>query len=205
MGTRAGALRLAMQTAPYVQDRLGLRSESGIHKSSPSPEVDEGGTHNDAIAQDAEDGFSSAVSSTSPLVENLLHVLEAARFHQMPEEEMASMVEEMQKMVHKPEQLLEVVAELDPEEREQLTDTLVEARVVSEERRGLLAETVRPGGHADKLSLAIWMVDKVCAKAWIFALLPCAELVAAAVFHAEVSPSISERCDSELVAWIRGD
>merc|ERR1719267_486012 len=97
-----------------------------------------------------------------------------------------------------PQQLLDVVAELEPGEREQLTEALVEARVVPEEQRGVLEEAVRPGGYADKLAGALGLASKAQQYAWVFFALPAAEFLLALIFD-------HLSCGTPLVAWLRGD
>jgi len=97
-----------------------------------------------------------------------------------------------------PQQLLDVVAELNPVEREQLTEALVEARVVPEEQRGVLEEAVRPGGYADKLAAALTLANRVTQYSWVFVALPFVELLLALIFG-------YMSCGTPLVPWLRFD
>jgi len=136
-----------------------------------------------------------------PLIENLLKVAKEARFNEMPPEELQVMAQTAHGEAHRliqPQQLLDVVAELNPVEREQLTEALVEARVVPEEQRGVLEEAVRPGGYADKLAAALTLANRVTQYSWVFVALPFVELLLALIFG-------YMSCGTPLVPWLRFD
>jgi len=136
-----------------------------------------------------------------PLVENLLRVAKEARFNEMPPDELRSMAQAARGEAHtliQPQQLLDVVSELNPGEREQLTEALVEARVVPEEQRGVLEEAVRPGGYADKLGAALTLAAKAREYAWVFIVLPVIEFVTALILD-------HYGCGTPLVGWLRFD
>jgi len=136
-----------------------------------------------------------------PMVANLLKITKEARFNEMPPQELQQMAQAAQGQAHKliqPQQLLDVVAELKPEERERLTEALVEAHVVPEEQRGVLEEAVRPGGYADKLAGALGLAATAQQYAWVFVVLPIVEFVLSLIFG-------YMKCGTPLVAWLRFD
>jgi hypothetical protein len=136
-----------------------------------------------------------------PMVENLLRVAQEARFNEMPKDDLQVMAQAAQGEAHRliqPQQLLDVVAELNPNERQQLTEALVEARVVPEEQRGVLEEAVRPGGYTDKLAGALGLAAKAQTYGWVFVALPVLEFVLALIFD-------HLSCGTPLVAWLRFD
>merc|ERR1719198_1356950 len=191
---RVEAVRLAMQSADIMQradnyeiQRIAQREHAAamqrLQKLEAQQAASQGGNPN---------GLHSSTGSAQadlrmdvpqdPLVENLLRVAKEARFNEMPKDELAGMAQAAQGEAHRliqPQQLLDVVAELDPSEREQLTEALVEARVVPEEQRGVLEEAVRPGGYADKLGGALTVAAKAREYAWVFIVLPVAEFLIA--------------------------
>ncbi|CAE8638335.1 unnamed protein product, partial [Polarella glacialis] len=139
---RAEAVRLAMQTTSIVQKAEGLelqhrmamehtaalnrlanldRSDARSRRSTQAPPPDLRTT--------------SALTDAPPLVQNFLRVIKEARFEQMPPAEMTCLAQDVQKeVVHlaQPQQLLDVVSELEPEEREQLTKALIDSKIVTE-------------------------------------------------------------------------
>eukprot|EP00929_Paragymnodinium_shiwhaense_P043882 TRINITY_DN22533_c0_g1_i1.p1 TRINITY_DN22533_c0_g1~~TRINITY_DN22533_c0_g1_i1.p1 ORF type:complete len:497 (-),score=116.27 TRINITY_DN22533_c0_g1_i1:276-1766(-) len=137
----------------------------------------------------------------SHLAQNLLMVVHNARLDKMSKQETMDVMQVAQhEVAHlaQPQQLLDVVSELNADEREQLTETLVEAHVVPEEQRGVLEEAVRPGGYADKLALAMAWLERAKSYAWVALALPGAELVIGIL-----TGSLS--CGAPLAAWLRYD
>jgi hypothetical protein len=208
---RAEAVRLAMQSADIVQkaDNLEVAQMAHQHhaaamqrlraleaKQQGGPNVvDASSTAGNLAHNDLE------LPPQDPMVENLLKITKEARFNEMPPQELQSMAQAAQGQAHKlmqPQQLLDVVAELRPEEREQLTEALVEAHVVPEEQRGVLEEAVRPGGYADKLAGVLNLAAKVQQYAWVFVALPAFEFVLSLIFS-------YMSCGTPLVAWLRFD
>lgn len=144
----------------------------------------------------------SSAPPRSELMRNLLLVAKEGKFDTMRAEDLTSIAQEAQGVaaqVLKPDQILEVVKDLRPEEREQLTDKLVEAHVVPEQQRDLIEEAVRPGGYADKLTSALKVLDLACEFRWLFIFVfPVAEMIFA------VSLGWLP-CGTPLVMWLRVD
>merc|ERR1719310_2467460 len=112
----------------------------------------------------------SAGGPPSALAQNLLMVVNNAKLDKMSKKEATEVMQVAHTEVVKlaqPQQLLDVVSELDVGEREQLTETLVEAHVVPEEQRGVLEEAVRPGGYADKISIVVDYLGKAQQYSWV--------------------------------------
>jgi len=207
---RVEAVRLAMQSSDIMQraDNYELQRTAMSHHAAAMQRLAS------LEAQQAQRNPNDLNASTGsaqadlrldvpqdPLVENLLRVAKEARFDEMPKGELQGMAAAAQgeavRLVQ-PQQLLDVVAELDPAEREQLTEALIEARVVPEEQRGVLEEAVRPGGYSDKLAAALGLAAKAQKYAWVFIALPVAEFILALVLQ-QLS------CGTPLVAWLRLD
>jgi hypothetical protein len=181
--------RMAQQQHASAMQRLrALEERQAAAQGQAPPPLEQGYNDQFEMQQD-------------PLVENLLKITQEARFNEMPPEELQGMAQVAQRDAHslvQPQQLLDVVAQLEPGEREQLTEALVEAKVVPEEQRGVLEEAVRPGGYADKLAGVLSLAAKAQTYAWVFVALPIAEFILAMVFdHFE--------CSTPLVAWLRFD
>lgn len=142
----------------------------------------QGGSSGSAAAPQSQEAQSLLGSGDQPplFVENLLSVFREARFNEMPPGDLREIAQVAQKeAVHvvQPQQLLDVVHELNPQEREQLTEALVEARVVPEDQRGVLEEAVKPGGYADKLGTVFAMANTASEYKWVAVALPAAELL----------------------------
>jgi len=128
-------------------------------------------------------------------------VVHQARLDTMSKEEAAQVMQAAQSEVSvfaQPQQLLDVVSELDEVEREQLTEALVEAHVVPEEQRGVLEEAVRPGGYADKLALAVSWLATLRQHIWVVGAIPLVELLLAVLLG-------SLPCNSPVLSWLRYD
>jgi len=209
---RAEAVRLAMKSSDIIQKadnlevhRMAQREHAAAMNRLRALE------QRQADAQGGQSNFQSAsgvgqadqleMGQQDPLVENILRVAKEARFNEMPRDELTGMAQaaqgEAQRLIQ-PQQLLDVVSELNPNEREQLTEALVEARVVPEEQRGVLEEAVRPGGYADKLGGALRMANQAQRYAWVFIVIPIVEFVLALIFGYFA-------CGTPLVAWLRFD
>lgn len=195
---RVQAVRLAMQAVDLAQ-RVGgqalladpaealrqLASLEGVQEGSGPPQPPPPGSE----------------EQPSALVQNLLYLANQAKLSELPKhelEEIATQVKSEAVHLLDPQQLVDVVVELRPDERAQLTDTLVEVKVVPEEQKGLLQEAVQPGGYADKLAAVLRLMSKARRKVWILGLLPAAELLLAIVLG-------SLPCGTSLVGWLRGD
>lgn len=154
--------------------------------------------HNVNSAQDAGANGSRA----PPLIRNVMRLAEEAKIQEMPQEELQGIVQEAQTAAAKavkPDELLGVVRDLPAQEREQLTEALVDAHIVPEEQRETVQQAVRPGGHIDRLASALRVLDTVCGLRWCFIFaLPGLELVlAGALGFCE--------CGLPLVRWLRVD
>mmetsp|Transcript_91170 Transcript_91170/g.232027 ORF Transcript_91170/g.232027 Transcript_91170/m.232027 type:complete len:274 (+) Transcript_91170:858-1679(+) len=97
-----------------------------------------------------------------------------------------------------PEQFLHIVAALRPEEREEIAGLLVEGDLVPEEQLGMLEETIRPGGHADKVAFFLWVYGQVRRYHWLLIVLPMLELALAIALG-------GLPCKRPLAVWLRGD
>lgn len=192
------AVRLAMQTANIVQQAESLDVEQRMHQEHAAA------LQRLANAQQSAAGANSQVDaapSAPPLIKNFLRVVEEAKLNQVPREERALLVKEAQShavQLAQPQQLLDVVQELRPEERAQLTEVLVEAHVVSEEQRFLLEEAVRPGGYADALSGALKWMDYAKEFAWVIGAVPAVEFGLGFILGALP-------CGSGMDGWLRTD
>lgn len=89
-----------------------------------------------------------------PLVVNLLKVANSAHLEKVPPETWGALAEAAEAEVKesvRPQHVADVLKQLDEGERSQLTDILVETKVVPEAQRSTVDEVFKPGGHADKL------------------------------------------------------
>uniref|UniRef100_A0A7S4SYN2 Uncharacterized protein n=1 Tax=Alexandrium monilatum TaxID=311494 RepID=A0A7S4SYN2_9DINO len=217
---RAEAVRLAMQATDVAQrvSGPGVRQLLAEHGGAvpelqgggagdpdkdapppPPPPPTFGGASSSSGERCPQDG--EAVSEAAPLVRNLLILAGEAKLSELPQGELKELVDEVKvEAAHlvEPTQLVDVVLELGPDEREQLTDALVEVKVFPEEQRGLLQEAVRPGGYADRLASVMRLLGRARKRMWIFALLPAAELLLALLLG-------GLSCGTSLLAWLRGD
>ncbi|CAK9002822.1 unnamed protein product [Durusdinium trenchii] len=144
---------------------------------------------------------SSRRGDVDELTRNVGVLVKEAKIDQMPPAEKRQLAQEIQQdaaELVQPQQLIEVVAELKPEERERMTEALIEAKLVPEEHKGVLEEAMRPGGSADKLVAALKMWTLVEEYALAIVALPFLELLLALVFG-------GLSCDSGLSAWLRAD
>jgi len=215
VGKRAQAVRLAMQTSDIVQQADHLELQQYLEREHAIVMQRLAGAGGSSVVVDASPPVapdlnrearaplrSKSRSGGQPLlVENFLRLVKEAKFNEMPQEDVAVIAKEAQKegvRLIQPQQLIDVVAELAPEEREKLTEVLVDAHVVPEEQRGVLEEAVRPGGYADKLSSFLRLMDTVCEYHWAFVALPVAEMFLA--FALGALP-----CRTPLVSWLRFD
>eukprot|EP00403_Amphidinium_massartii_P014102 CAMPEP_0178416662 /NCGR_PEP_ID=MMETSP0689_2-20121128/24178_1 /TAXON_ID=160604 /ORGANISM="Amphidinium massartii, Strain CS-259" /LENGTH=459 /DNA_ID=CAMNT_0020038011 /DNA_START=44 /DNA_END=1419 /DNA_ORIENTATION=+ len=194
--------RLAEREHAKAMQRLAALERSG-GSSTRSPVVVEAASQAHLAEAGAGGGQSAGASAVrgAPLVENLLRVAKEARFNEMPQEELVTISQTAQReatRVVQPKQLLDVVTELNANEREQLTSALVEAHVVPEGQRGVLEEAVRPGGYADKLASALEFGSKLRPYAWIAVVLPVVEFGLAMILG--LLP-----CGVQMVAWLRAD
>jgi len=138
---------------------------------------------------------------SSPLMQNVMAVVQEAKFHEMPKQEQELLAKEAREdamEMMKPEQLLEVVAELKPEERDQVTEALIEAKIVPEEQQGVLHEALRPGGAADLLVNAMKFISFAQENSGALVAVPFGELFLALLLG--VLP-----CRSGLATWLRAD
>eukprot|EP00931_Biecheleriopsis_adriatica_P058110 TRINITY_DN34529_c0_g1_i2.p1 TRINITY_DN34529_c0_g1~~TRINITY_DN34529_c0_g1_i2.p1 ORF type:complete len:434 (-),score=117.68 TRINITY_DN34529_c0_g1_i2:44-1345(-) len=199
---RAEVVRIAMQTADVAHraENLALHEQMASEHAAALgrlASLQNGGAPPAAPAQPSD----AALESAPPLVKNFMKVVKEARFDQMPKADMQSLAQDAQReaqQLAQPQQLLDVVAELKPDEREQLTEVLVDANVVPQEQRVVLEEAMRPGGYADQISSAVSALEAARQYAWLFLALPCVEL-----FFSLVLGNFA--CGSGLPVWLRGD
>lgn len=174
------AMRLGMQAANMAQQAgvavpgmpapatgAGAQSSSAGHRAVPegndlSKPLLAGGrggsTGGGAVSS------SQALAAPPPLIANLMRVGEQAKFHEMPQAEVQALTQEVQVDVSKlisPKQLVEVVQELKPEEREELTTQLVEAKMIPQEHAATVQEALKPGGYADQLVAVFNAIESV--------------------------------------------
>lgn len=138
-----------------------------------------------------------------PLVRNLMVVANESEFNRMSQDELQGFAQEAQSVAVKaiqPDQLVEVVQELRPEEREKLSSVLVEAQVVSQDQKAVVDEAVRPGGYVDKLKQALEWLDWTRRWSWVPVTFSVAELVMALVFDL-----LHEPCGAPDVLWLNVD
>mmetsp|Transcript_43731 Transcript_43731/g.79824 ORF Transcript_43731/g.79824 Transcript_43731/m.79824 type:complete len:471 (-) Transcript_43731:71-1483(-) len=221
-GRRAEAVRLAMQAQGVIQQaenleltrlaerehakamqRLAALEQAGSSRSPYLLEASShagGGSAANGVPQISE-GVTTPRARATPLVENLLRVAKEARFNEMPKEELVMISHSAQAeatRVVQPQHLLDVVTELNSQEREQLTSALVDAHVVPEGQRGVLEEAIRPGGYADKLAGALALAKKLKPYAWVALGLPALEFVLSLIMSLF-------SCGVPLAAWLRAD
>lgn len=208
---RAEAVRLAMRSGRIMQQadtlevtRLAEREHAAAMQRLRALEERQAAREGRPTQQQMSHGqehFRDFGHQQEPLVENLLRVAKEAKFNEMPPEELRGMAQTVRgqaRTLMQPQQLLDVVQELNQDEREQLTEALVEANVVPEEQRGVLEEAVRPGGYADKLGALLRFAAKAREYAWVFIVLPIAEFVLAIILG-------SLTCGTPLIVWLRVD
>jgi len=216
---RAEAVRLAMQAQGVLQQaenleltrlaerehakamqRLAALEQSGSTRSPYLVEASSQAQLDPSSGQVSERVATSRVTAT-PLVENLLRVSKEARFNEMPKEELVMISRSAQSeaaRVVQPQHLLDVVTELNSQEREQLTSALVDAHVVPEGQRGVLEEAIRPGGYADKLAGMLAVAKRLKPYACVAVGLPAFELVLALILTLF-------SCGVPLAVWLRAD
>ncbi|CAJ1356489.1 unnamed protein product [Effrenium voratum] len=146
-------------------------------------------------------GSGTASSNAGPLTRNVGLLVKEAKIDEMPAEERKQLAQEVQKDASElvqPQQLIEVVAELKPEEREQVTEALIEAKIVPKEQQAVLEQAMRPGGYADKLAavVKVWMMIEEYA--YVILAFPFLELFLAMIFG-------GLPCNSGLSTWLRAD
>ncbi|CAK0796013.1 unnamed protein product [Prorocentrum cordatum] len=138
-----------------------------------------------------------------PLIQNLMAVATESQIQSMPQEELDSITQEAQNVAVRamqPQQLADVVQELRPEEREMLTDTLVEAKVVPSEHRAVMEQTIKPGGYVDSLRVALTWLDWARTRAWVAVALTALELVCAVALGV-----LGEPCAPPNALWLQVD
>lgn len=206
---RAQLVRIGMSAKDMVGQaeqlelgHLAQREHSAAMQRLADLERRQGGSAAPQAQQHQETQSLMASGDQPPaFVENLLRVAKEARFNEMPQGDLRSIAQAVQsEAIHvvQPQQLLDVVHELNPQEREQLTEALVDAKVVPEEQRGVLEEAVRPGGYADKLGTALAMATTASEYKWVAVALPATELLLALILG--FFP-----CGVSLVFWLQLD
>lgn len=115
----------------------------------------------------------------------------------MPQAELQAMAKEVDMTrLMKPQQIVEVVQELNPAEREELTQQLVEAKIVPEEQRAALEATVKPGGYADQFAQLMRFGESAYGHAKVIVAVPVAGLLLSFLFDLL-------SCDVPLQGWLR--
>lgn len=192
---KAEVVRVAMQTSSVMQRQEQRRQQRQQQAAAsgdvaPRPRLVREGSQSD-----------EEQPLMSDLAVNLGRLAQEAKFDTMSPEEVKSMQQAVQEEVVKmaqPQQLLDVVAQLDEGDREHLSEALVEARVIPEDRRPFLEEAVRPGGYADKLIEALHYVAVARKYAWIAIVMPLVEFIISGVLGLAAGDSI-------LITWLRMD
>lgn len=144
---------------------------------------------------------SNATGRADPVMQNVGKLLKEAKIDKLPPAEKQQLAQEIQQdaaQLVQPQQILEVVAELKPEEREHVTEALIEAKLVNEEQKAVLEQAMRPGGYADKLAAALKLWAMVEEYSAVILALPFLELLMALMFG-------GQSCPSGLSAWLRAD
>lgn len=191
---KAQAVRMVMQTQnmAYHSENQAVQQQMSQLASltgAPAPS-------NAAPRQPTE-----ALTNAPPLVQNVMRIMKEARFDQMPQEEQKVLAQEAKSsamQLAQPEQLLEIVQELRPDEREQLTEALVDAKVVPAEQREVVEQAIRPGGYADQLSTTLQYVEMVRQYSMCIVMVPFVELILSMVVGFMT-------CGSGLTSWLRTD
>jgi hypothetical protein len=121
---------------------------------------------------------SASSSDAIPLLSaNFARIATEAAITEMPPEELQSLMEVVQKDQQELIQpLMDVVPELSEEERKRLTESLVDNGFVSEEKRVVLEDTLKPGGHADQFASFIKWFKTAYQNAWLAWVLPPLEI-----------------------------
>eukprot|EP00397_Hematodinium_sp_SG-2012_P036414 GEMP01039313.1.p1 GENE.GEMP01039313.1~~GEMP01039313.1.p1 ORF type:complete len:286 (+),score=51.61 GEMP01039313.1:174-1031(+) len=153
-------------------------------------------------------GAQTRGSSGSPptqILQNLAQVIQATGVDSLTDEEAAATTESMYREIGKagiasPRTLVEMAAELRPEERRELTDTLVQIQLIPPEKREVIDEAMQPGGHLDQINSALSYWKLVQDNVWMSVALPVAELIFCFVMN--FFPSI---CEAPLLWWMKGD
>jgi len=144
---------------------------------------------------------SSGSGTSDPMLKNVGRLMKEAQLDKMPPEEKQQLAKEIKQdaaELVQPHQILEVVAELKPEEREHVTEALIEAKLVPEEQKTILEQAMRPGGYADKLAAAakLWALAQEYSA--VIVGLPFLELFIVLLFG-------GLPCQSGLSGWLRSD
>ncbi|CAE7229888.1 unnamed protein product [Symbiodinium natans] len=154
-----------------------------------------------AAAQVGQTSAAQAQGEVPPLMQNVMVVMKEARLHEMPKEEQQILVQEARQdavEMIQPQQVLEVVSELRPEERHQVTEALIEAKIVSEDQQPALEAALKPGGLADVLVSGMKLFTLAQENAWAFVAVPFGELFLALMLGVLT-------CSSGLNTWLRAD
>eukprot|EP00930_Biecheleria_cincta_P091606 TRINITY_DN81207_c0_g1_i1.p1 TRINITY_DN81207_c0_g1~~TRINITY_DN81207_c0_g1_i1.p1 ORF type:complete len:445 (-),score=85.88 TRINITY_DN81207_c0_g1_i1:31-1332(-) len=199
---KAQAVRLVMQTknmAYHAENQAVQQQMSSDHKAALSQLASLTGAP--APSDAAPRQPTEALTNAPPLVQNVMRLVQEARFDQMSQQEQKVLAQEARSsamQLAQPEQLLEVVQELKPEEREQLTDALVDAKVVPPEQREVVEQAIRPGGYADQVSTTLQYVEMVREHSMYIVIVPFVELVLSMIVGFMT-------CGSGLTTWLRTD
>jgi len=213
---RAEAVRIAMRAQHVMQQAEGLELAklaerehaaamqrlAALESRSSSGFIDASGSSHAPPVPQRVRSQERLQQSGNPLVENLLRVAKEAKFNEMPRQDLSVIAQAAQREAMtqvQPQHLLDVVTQLNEHEREELTEVLVEAQVVPEEQRGLLEEAVRPGGYADKLSMALGWASLARKYVWVFVALPIVEFALSMVF------GLMFECGTPLPSWLQFD
>jgi len=137
----------------------------------------------------------------TPLVKNLMHVLQEAKLSQIAGHELTMLTEKAQKgaaRLASPGLMLDFAVELKPAERQFLAEQVAGNDAVPEELRGLITEAVRPGSRTERLVQMASLLALMHKRLWIVFCFAVAELLAAGLLS-------TQACGTPLAAWLRGD
>jgi len=150
-------------------------------------------------AESLEGSPSKSPSASSVLSANMACLAKEAEITEMKPEEMQTLTQTVQKeqgCLIQP--LLDVVPELSEDERKQVTNALVTKGVVSEEKRAMLEEAIKPGGHADELvSVMKWL--SIFKYWWLLFIVPIVEGTVV------LGLAFGTGCSVPLVVWLTVD
>lgn len=130
-----------------------------------------------------------------------MRIGQEAKLNEMPDSELQAIAEgakteAAQALAAMPQQLVEVVHELNPQERQALTEQLVEVEVVSREQAATLEATVQPGGYADRLHTLLRLGSLLSEYRLVISAVPLAALILSFVLGLF-------SCDLPLQGWLR--
>lgn len=203
-GLPVAKLAVAVRTAPQEELEGLVRSAIAGFTELPAQERADSvrlALRGAELAGTAAQGdIEQAAAPPPPLVVNLLKVANSAHLEEVPEETWGALAAaagaEVKETV-RPRHVADVFGQLGEGERSQLTDLLVETKVVPLEQRAAVDEALKPGGHADKLHTGLAWAS--IARQWAPALLLLPLLECWVAFGAPM------RGGGVLTSWLRFD